>query len=313
MTQFSHAGGVSGACPDLDTLADLHADVLDASTAATLREHIASCSDCAAVLAALDATVTSLGSLPPVQLPTGVAARIDAALAAEAGRVGLSDDTTASLAGAPRDDRRLGLVGDRRLGGAPTSATPPSAGQHAARQDAAGQGAGGHDADGNVRSLAAHREKKGFGRGRLLLVAAAAAAVVGGGAIILGQNGGSDATTNQAEQQTADAETPTGDPRSEIQAFAAPKDVLETGAIENDQVSPEVAGKMAEKTARAQCLNQIVPRPAAAPEAVQQGTHEGTEAYAFVFPTDDPQIVEMIIVDAGDCGTTLDTVTGPRE
>lgn len=311
MTQPSHAGGVAGACPDLDTLADLHAGLLDETTASTLRQHIASCSDCTAAMAALDATVTSLGAMPEVTIPADVAARIDAAIAAEAGRVGLSDDTTASLAAsssaAPTSDRRLGSVpnstatppsGDRRLGTAPSSAAAPS-------QAAAA---------GNVASLATHRQKRGLGRGRLLLAAAAAAVVVGGGAVMLGQGGGGDTNANQADQQTTQAESPdTAEERTEIQAFSAPKDVLEEGAIENEEVSEEVAGKMAEKTARAQCLSQIVPRPASAPEAVQQGTHEGTEAYAFVFPTDEQDIVEMIIVDAADCGTTLDTVTGPRE
>lgn len=302
MTQPSHADGVSGACPDLDTLADLHAGLLDDTTASALRSHVASCSGCTATMAALDATVASLGSMPEVTIPADVAARIDAALAAEAGRVGLSDDTTTSLAASPpvgpTGDRRL-ASGDRRLDAVPSGAATatPHTGESA----------------GTVTSLAAHREKRGFGRGRILLAAAAAAVVVGGGAVILGQGGGDDIAANQADEQTVDVERPdVAEDRPEIQAFSTPKDVLEEGAIENDEVSEEVAGKMAEKTARAQCLSQIVPRPAAAPEAVQQGTHEGTEAYAFVFATDDEDIVEMIIVDAGDCGSTLDTVTGPR-
>lgn len=298
MTQTSHAeSGVPGACPDLDTLADLHAGVLDATTSSKLREHVDSCSDCTAVMAALDATVTSLGSLPAVQIPADIAARIDSALAAESGRVGLSDDTTASLAASPP----AAPSRDRRLGSVPNNTAAPT--QHIERQ--AGTS--------NITSLAQHREKRGFGRGRLLLAAAAAAIVVGGGAVILGQ-GGDDTTANQADQQTTQAEAPnTADERPDVRTFAAPKDVLETGAIENDEVAEEVAGKMAEKSARAQCLNQIVPRPASAPEAVQQGTHDGTDAYAFVFPTADENVIEMIIVDAADCGTTLDTVTGPRE
>ena len=295
MTHTSHAaGGVSGACPDLDTLADLHAGVLDATTASTLREHVDSCSDCAAVIAALDATVMSLGAMPRVEIPVDVAARIDSALAAEAGRVGLSDDTTSALAArpptAPTSDRRLGAVPAAQTPSVPSGAT-----------------------GGTVTSLAAHREKRRFGSGRMLLAAAAAAVVVGGGAVILGQSGG-DSPSHQADQQSSRPASPnTAEERPDVQAFAAPKDVLQAGAIENDQVSEEVAGKMAEKTARAQCLNQIVPRPASAPEAVQQGTHDGKAAYAFVFPTDNENIVEMIIVDAADCSTTLDSVTGPRE
>lgn len=292
MTHTSPAdGGVSGACPDLDTLADLHAGVLDATTASTLRRHVDECSDCTAVLDALDATRTSLGSLPSVQIPPDVAARIDSALAAEAGRADLSGGTTTSRAAspppAPHSNRPLRAVpsGDRRLGAAPDGevrrSTAPTGG------------------NGTPTSLAAYRQR----RGRLLL-AAAAAVVVGGGAVLLTQN--SDPGANQAAQPQAES-------RLDVQAFAAPKDVLEEGAIEDEQISEEVAGKMAEKSARAQCLNQIVPRPASAPEAVQQGVHDGDKAYAFVFATEDEDIVKMIIVDASDCARTLDTVTGPRE
>ncbi|WP_153504398.1 anti-sigma factor family protein [Cumulibacter manganitolerans] len=289
MTQNPHDAGVPGACPDVDTLADLHAGVLDDVTARTLRAHAASCEACTEVLAALDATVASLGSMPSPQIPPDVAARLDRALAIEAGRVdpghgagGFSAPPTSA------DVRRLPV--DRSRGTASPTDGPGSA----------------------VASLAAHRERRA-GRGRLLMAAAAAAAVLGIGTLVITQNGNGSTSTQAASQSTATDASPGRSGNGTVQSFSSPKDVLERGAIQNDQVAPEVAGKMAELAERNKCLSQIIPRPAAAPEAVEAGSHNGTKAYAFVFPTKDPDIVEMIIVDAADCSVRLDTVTGPRK
>src|SRR4051812_48996977 len=68
----------------VDLLADLHAGVLDAETEAVLRPRVEADPEARAVLEALDATLADLSSLPPIPMPRDVAARIDAALAAEA-------------------------------------------------------------------------------------------------------------------------------------------------------------------------------------------------------------------------------------
>ncbi len=68
----------------VDLLADLHAGVLDAETEARLRPRVDADPEARAVLEALDATLADLSSLPPIPMPHDVAARIDAALAAEA-------------------------------------------------------------------------------------------------------------------------------------------------------------------------------------------------------------------------------------
>jgi hypothetical protein len=68
----------------VDLLADLHAGVLDEETEAVLRPRVEADPDARAVLEALDATLADLSSLPPIPMPRDVAARIDAALAAEA-------------------------------------------------------------------------------------------------------------------------------------------------------------------------------------------------------------------------------------
>jgi len=68
----------------VDLLADLHAGVLDPQTESELRPRVEADPEARAVLAALDATLADLSSLPPLTMPDSVAARIDAALAAEA-------------------------------------------------------------------------------------------------------------------------------------------------------------------------------------------------------------------------------------
>lgn len=69
-----------------DDLADLHAGLLTDDLADRLRREISTDAEAQLMLAALDATQQELRTLPPVPMPVGVAARLDAALAAESGR-----------------------------------------------------------------------------------------------------------------------------------------------------------------------------------------------------------------------------------
>lgn len=68
----------------VDLIADLHAGVLPPEVAAQLRPRVEADPESREILAALDATLADLHSLPPIPMPDHVAARIDAALAAEA-------------------------------------------------------------------------------------------------------------------------------------------------------------------------------------------------------------------------------------
>ncbi|AHI02183.1 hypothetical protein GCM10010174_32930 [Kutzneria viridogrisea] len=73
----------SGPPWSVDLLADLHAGVLDQAEEAELRALVAGDAEALAVLGALDATQAELANLPTMRMPEDVAARIDAALAAE--------------------------------------------------------------------------------------------------------------------------------------------------------------------------------------------------------------------------------------
>ncbi|SEP69381.1 hypothetical protein SAMN05216188_101201 [Lentzea xinjiangensis] len=92
----------------VDLIADLHAGVLPPEVAAQLRPRVEADAEAREILQALDATLEDLRSLPPIPMPDHVAARIDAALAAEARPAA----PVVSLAEArKRRNRRLGLGG----------------------------------------------------------------------------------------------------------------------------------------------------------------------------------------------------------
>ncbi|RDI18854.1 hypothetical protein [Lentzea flaviverrucosa] len=93
----------------VDLIADLHAGVLPPEVAAQLRPRVEADADAREVLQALDATLEDLRSLPPVPMPDHVAARIDAALAAEA-RPGIAPVVSLNDA-RKRRNRRLGMGG----------------------------------------------------------------------------------------------------------------------------------------------------------------------------------------------------------
>ena len=92
----------------LDLIADLHAGVLPPEVAAQLRPRVEADPEARDILQALDATLEDLQALPPIPMPDHVAARIDAALAAEARPAA----PVVSLDEARRRrNRRLGLGG----------------------------------------------------------------------------------------------------------------------------------------------------------------------------------------------------------
>lgn len=111
---------------DLEILAELAEGLLDAGTARQVREHLAVCTPCGALLADLAAVREVLAATPTPAMPMGVALRIDKALAAEAaesrrGGVGLMEapdwdelmrDAPWETAAEAPEPVRLGVVSD---------------------------------------------------------------------------------------------------------------------------------------------------------------------------------------------------------
>ncbi|MET9226900.1 hypothetical protein [Lentzea sp. NPDC003310] len=93
----------------VDLIADLHAGVLPPEVAAQLRPRVEADAEANEILRALDATLEDLRALPPIPMPDHVAARIDAALAAEA-RPGIAPVVSLNDA-RRRRNRRLGFGG----------------------------------------------------------------------------------------------------------------------------------------------------------------------------------------------------------
>lgn len=100
--------------PDLETLADLAEDLVDPAEATALRQHLVNCPDCNEIYAALTDVSLLLGSLDAPAIPTEVADRIDAALAAESAAPALPA-ASHSHAGAP-PGRSTGSKGPGRAG-----------------------------------------------------------------------------------------------------------------------------------------------------------------------------------------------------
>ncbi|HWE90584.1 MAG TPA: hypothetical protein VG317_14075 [Pseudonocardiaceae bacterium] len=99
----------SGPSWSVDTLADLHAGVLDEPTATDLWPRVNADPQARAVLDALDAVRAELADLPPLTMPADVAARLDSALAAELGQPKQPMAPVVDLAAArSRRNRRLG-------------------------------------------------------------------------------------------------------------------------------------------------------------------------------------------------------------
>ncbi|MFF2191549.1 anti-sigma factor family protein [Streptomyces sp. NPDC058157] len=121
--------------PEVSEISDLTEGLLSPSRTTEVRRHLADCALCADVLASLEEIRSLLGTLPgPPRMPSDIAGRIDAALAAEA----LLDSTAsrAEAVTAPPQESSAdvsretqapdpGRTGARRPSGHPSGATGP--------------------------------------------------------------------------------------------------------------------------------------------------------------------------------------------
>ena len=316
----------SGAHPDLDTLADLDAGVLDAEAAARVSAHVAGCADCAGVIAALEAVRADLRGLAPPPLPDSVAARLDATLA------GLHE---AELAGADAGESvDFGLRGagptDARSGRHAASAgrTAPGSGRTGDSDPAAPGHAGGA---GEVADLEAARERR---RARGLRVgtwvaasAVVATALFGVGSAVLQKDstgGGATAQSSALDQRTygrsstrpqagagagRDSNGSTGKESAPAPArlpsydrITLPKALprIEASSAVDVVTTAGAAGpaaEMADSARRDRCAASI---GAGQPAAVQLVVFEGRVAFVFVY-AGGPAGRSVVVVGTG-CG-----------
>lgn len=302
--------GDPSACPDVETLADFHAGVLNRADHARIAEIVATNVQAQEIIAALDATQAQLAALPPVQIPADVAARIERALAAEAGRTEPVREPVRHLrASPPAHGAVRPAVPTPHLGhhAAPAQygAVPPT-GASIGRPHS-GPGVAGQQGLGDVVDLQAARAKR-TSRTKMLLGAAAAVIVIGGGgAIALSQSGGNDSNVASGHSSKAANSSVTGKDLTNVAA----SEVTNSASIDGNKATYGIAGEMSKPDNRQKCISEIPKRPVEGPTAVQKGTYNGTDAYAFVFPAKNDQL-RMIVVKADDCGMVLkDAVQSP--
>lgn len=322
-------GGPSSACPDVETLADLHAGALDDAEARRLVAHVRRCESCTAVLDALTAVQADLAALPPVPMPAHVAARIDAALAAEAAAAtGWSEaatwgsDQTTALPHAPAPPVSATGTGPTQppRGGPPGFASVPAGGGPVGPPPGVAPG---------VASLDAARARR-TKRVRLLSVAAAGVVLLGGGVVVATQFGGEQTppsaggTSAPSDPTPADQSPEPAQPGgTSMRAFdqgtlqANVGDVLILGELDEqgEPVNPDASGDMADRIRRDQCLGSIPNRPTQPVLAIEHATYEDQPAYIFVFESTNPNEVEVVVV-SDQCGdgpaTVLDRFTTDR-
>jgi hypothetical protein len=332
MTSASSASFGMDGHPEVTEISDLTEGLLPPERSADVRAHLSGCELCTDVRTSLEEIRSALGTLPgPARMPSDVAGRIDAALAAEAlldasapGRDGIQN---ASPAPSSSDEPAAVSRGTDSRDAVSRETVHPgrTAGRSTGRPAGRPRGAGGPGRSGDRRPR----------RWRTaLLGTAGAAALLTLGALFL-PDLGADPSSGQAKEESASdaagsdwtdealevrvrsllAGNKTGEPGRESQGSLKK---AESGAPDfSTKASPESPDTHASTVPL--CIREGINR-SEAPLAVGMGVHEGRQAYIVVLPHgDDGSRVDAYVVDA-DCvdktpsspGTVLTTRTYPR-
>ncbi|MER7680200.1 zf-HC2 domain-containing protein [Streptomyces sp. NPDC096934] len=294
--------------PDVAEISDLTEGVLSPSRAAEVREHLDGCALCAEVRDSLEEIRDLLGTLPaPTRMPDDVAARIDAALAAEALSAGTAPrhapradepghdvSRETSVTDAP-ETPVTGVSDPRSTPASPSSVSRPSGHSHAAT--------------GPGRS---HRGRPSRRRVALLGTAVTAAAL-GLGAIFfqtMGDDsaGGSHQTAQQQGPKDTYSEGTLQTRVTDLLAKTQKKNGGERSGGSNHPWGVESNGADNESAG----VDTLITPAVKIPECVQQGTgstgavlaaekgtYKGTSVYLVVLPdTSDSARVTAYLVDA---------------
>ncbi|MFE2523037.1 hypothetical protein ACFXEL_02260 [Streptomyces sp. NPDC059382] len=288
--------------PDVSEISDLTEGLLSPSRAVEVRGHLDMCALCADVRASLEEIRDLLGTLPgPARMPSDVAGRIDAALAAEALLGSTAHRAEPQPAQAPDSDSdvsretspsRVPGSEARRPGGHPTGPTGP--GRRRARR-------------------------------RIAVIAGLAGAAACALGILLVN--GLDGTRPQSAAGRSDAATATSRPddgtytaqglqESVRQLLASGKQDPGVQGEKNNTYGMEnappsgVAPSDRRATPVPPCVQAATGRPDT-PIATERGTYRGTDVYLVVLPhPGDPARADAYLVDAGCGGDTAAAAPG---
>ncbi|MFF3012953.1 hypothetical protein [Streptomyces sp. NPDC057939] len=333
--------------PEVSEISDLTEGLLSPSRGAEVRRHLGGCSLCADVLVSLQEIRGLLGTLPgPPRMPSAIAGRIDAALAAEA----LLDSTGARTAptasapapGRPGDDpdadtgtgvSRETPAGETQAGGTPTAVSRET--------PAAGSGRAGGRPSGHPSGSAGPGRRRARRRIAVLTGLAGAAACVLAVFLVNGLTGSpSDepATAARSDASSTAGRTPgtgytaqglqdsvrrllatgstgetgeTGGTAKTGDAVPSPPDKTnKTMGLENTPgLAPSDRQGAAQANPVPSCVQQSTGR-ADAPLAADRGTYEGKAVYLVVLAhPGDPALVDAYVVPAA-CADTPSQAPG---
>ncbi|MFE2330725.1 anti-sigma factor family protein [Streptomyces coelicoflavus] len=254
--------------PDVVEISDLAEGILPSARTTDVRRHLESCALCADVYASLEEVQDLLGTLPPpTAMPDDVAARIDAALAAEP-QPGVADDAHVS--------RETSTPVGRPAGHPRHSSTGPG-----------------------------RKDRRRGGRRRIaVLGAVAAAAAIGFGSVIVSSlTGGSQSEDTAQGQQTALADTfSEGHLKEKVTGLVADGSAQNGSRTPRSfGMESENGGETAENHVFKQptvpeCVRKGIGRDDAA-IATEQGVYKGKEALLVVMPdaANDTRVTAYIV------------------
>ncbi|MFG2946690.1 anti-sigma factor family protein [Streptomyces adustus] len=276
--------------PDVAEISDLTEGLLSPARTAQVRGHLNMCELCADVHASLEEIRELLGTVPgPPRMPAEVAARIDAALAAEAllDATALTTGVPSAPTAPPRPARPARPVGDGTRVSRETSATTDRPSGHA-RTASTGPGR----RSGRVR-----------GRRRVVVLGVACtAAVLTLGAVLVSSFWNNPSSGNAARgHQSKAADTFS---EGKLEGQVATLLAQSTGSSEApnslgaESAPSTVKPKILRQPTIPPCIQKGIGRNDAA-LATEQGIYQGTDALLVVLPNpSDSTRVTVYIVDA---------------
>ncbi|MER6324268.1 MULTISPECIES: anti-sigma factor family protein [Streptomyces] len=254
--------------PDVAEISDLAEGILPSARTTDVRRHLGSCALCADVYASLEEVQSLLGTLPPpAAMPDDVAARIDAALAAEP-QPGVADDAHVS--------RETSAPVGRPAGHPRHSSTGPG-----------------------------RKDRRRGGRRRIaVLGAVAAAAAIGFGSVIVSSlTGGSQSEDTAQGQQTALADTfSEGHLKDKVTGLVADGSAQNGSrtprsfGLESDNGGETAENHVFKQPTVPECVRKGIGRDDAA-IATEQGVYKGKEALLVVMPdaANDTRVTAYIV------------------
>lgn len=292
--------------PEVSEISDYSEGLLPADRSAIVARHLAECAICADVLQSLEEIRGLLGTLPKAQrMPSDIAERIDAALAAEA----LLDSTRPDV---PRETSSSASPSHPPLPGAVDVSRGTSTGPSGHAEAPSGPG-------GRARA-----DGRGPGRRRrrgILAAASALGVLLVGGAVYAAASGGgtSNGASDSARQNVAGAAGTVGDQVRNLLAQAggdragtAPVAPENTNRGNTPMMQPNgggVGGTHPASPAQVPACVLRATHRTQPPLAAGRETFQGTQSYLVVLPhPNDESRVDAFIVNAACSRTSPGTV-----